>query len=731
VNGESRLCPKCGANIEDDVCPKCGFKTPPRPIELKLSEIVASLVGRRVRVNVQIKGESGPKALPSRVVMTCAKCGAVGVIDYDSLDSDERLAFLSTVVFSKKRDGLSQFLESDGGDCRHVWAFIAEAYMDYSQIYVSDLLDPHVKFDARTYKTHKAHLIIEKAPPVKKATIEGWVSIDPSTKDLTIIADRIRAYEDEATHFQPTPEDREAWAIYFEGRTPEEMRNQVAPDMVGRPRVQKALLLLTHSVAEIPDIYGRIIRGNLRVILIGDTKTCKSLCGKDLTIEHYGLGDYIVGESSSRTGITYTIDSDNHALIWGALPMNDLGLLVIDGMHTILKEEWKETREALENQRVVVSRSVSGEALARTRVLGILNPGRKDQKPMRLYTYPCLAIRDTWIFSDPADVTRWDIFIPFSTEDVPKDEIANAKPSDRPIPDEVFLRHVYWVWSRRPDQIEYTDEAVAEIRRETKNFIGAYVVDDIPIVHLGYRNVITRLSVACAALGHSTDPGHVKIIVRQRHVREAADFLRGVIGDLELVEYKAATEGRLTFEEEEIKQIIADLDETAVRILHLIKIEGKSSKDLASALGLDEKTVKRRYAVLNKHGLVNTRPGVGVELSSRGIIFLKRYLRDMGTKTVPNGGEKGSETVPKSLSIQWRPVCNIVNLSRNEEEAWIIKTVEREESVGDLWLLDRFNYRWGRNLRADDFRALLLDMKLRGLIDYEDGVVNSIQGMDS
>jgi len=52
---------------------------------------------------------------------------------------------------------------------------------------------------------------------------------------------------------------------------------------------------------------------------------------------------------------------------------------------------------------------------------------------------------DTNVFRNPVDITRWDIFVPFRDDDVGGDVIAEARPKERPIPYEIFRKHVFWV----------------------------------------------------------------------------------------------------------------------------------------------------------------------------------------------------------------------------------------------------------------------------------------------
>lgn len=276
------------------------------------------------------------------------------------------------------------------------------------------------------------------------------------------------------------------------------------------------------------------------MLLFGDTKTYKSEGAMDLT-GYYGSGGFVVAESNSRTGITYSIDTENRAIVWGELPNNDLGLTVIDGLHSMFAEEMKELREALENQRIIVRRYVSGEALARTRVIGIFNPNR----PMNQYMYACMAVKDSAAFYDPPDITRWDLFLPFAEDDVPKEEIASRKPRERPLPKKCFKRHIYWAWSRKPEHIQYMEEAKGFIVKASVELMKEYSLSNLPIVHLGIRDVVCRLSVAQACLDHSTDETHTLVIADMKHVEKALDFYEGMLSLLRLKEYKLEEGGAL------------------------------------------------------------------------------------------------------------------------------------------------------------------------------------------
>jgi len=607
----------------------------------RMSKLDAGLVGKRVRINGQVVSEQSQKAVPSSLHIFCSRCREDAIVN---LLKNESLSLLQAVIFKQKKDVLklaeAHLVDNVGSFCDdksgHRIRVEEQGFMDYAVLGVRDLLEEVEKFDRQVYQSRMVHLVGAKVPPSKKVKFEGVVAVDPVSRDLCVLADHIKPLENQVAGFRITDEDRTEWPKWFNSQL--NISTQIAPDMVGREVVQQAYLLLLHSPPDIPDIHGKTIRGCLRILCFGDTKTYKSESAKDLTISHYGLGGFVVAESSSRTGITYSIDTENRAIVWGELPNNDLGLTVIDGLHSMFAEEMKELREALENQRIIVRRYVSGEALARTRVIGIFNPN----KPMNQYIYPCMAVKDSASFYDPPDITRWDLFLPFAKDDVPKEEVASRKPKERPIPEECFKRHVYWAWSRLPKHVSYAERAKDFIVKASVDLMKEYSLSNLPIVHLGIRDMLCRLSVAQACRDHSTDETHTLIRVDIEHVIKALDFYQEMLSQLRLKEYKLEEEGQLEISPSEFERILTDLGKVEMDILKSIKIHSKGSPALAAELDLSDRTIREHYKSLKKHGLITTTAKIGASLTARGVKFLKALT------------SKGYEIVKKNFTVSQR-----------------------------------------------------------------------------
>lgn len=198
----------------------------------------------------------------------------------------------------------------------------------------------------------------------KRIQVEAYVVKNPSTNEIEFISYKIEPLEDEFLAIKITKEDHQTFKKYFSDDKLFSIivENQIAPHIVGRNFAKLSALLTLHSPYKIPDIFNSgLKRGSIRTAWCGDTKTGKSEMGKDITYSHYKIGELIFGETSSRAGLTYTIDTENRAIIWGALPTNDRKFVFIDGIHSIPSEEMEQMREVLEQDTVKVSRSVSGE----------------------------------------------------------------------------------------------------------------------------------------------------------------------------------------------------------------------------------------------------------------------------------------------------------------------------------------------------------------------------------
>lgn len=584
--------------------------------DIDVSGMYADLVGEYVEVTGQVVGEIDKKALPRELFLVCSNCGGAWTIDLRENDD-----VLNAFIFgnkTQKKGALKSYMnkQSECENSSHSPSWDTVNYMDYNIVYVRDTFESIDKFSQSVYKPRVIHIIDDHIPSTKVIKARGKVSVD-NNDNLVIISPYIREAEDEISTFELAPEDKDDFEEYFNDI--DEIKYNIAPNMVKRDNLRIARLLSLHSVIEIPDIEDtRTIRGNVNEMLIGDSKTYKSQSFEDLS-EDYSLGELVMAETSSRTGLLYTIDTEKDALIWGALVTSDKKYLTLDGMHCMDSDEISQFREAISKQKVKVRRMKSGAALARTRISASANP----KNPVGDYPHKCNAIMDTKTFEEPPDVTRYDLFLVLAEGDVSDHEIATRKTSDTNIPDEIFRRHVLWAWNLVPEDIVYTDEAKEKIIEETEYFIDSYRISELPIVHSGAREVITRLSVSWAVMLHSVDDNHERVIVDYDHVDGVTNFYEEILQNLELGVYKDYVEGEKRISDEELVSIVSEVDDVDLEILEVVKYEYKPSREIAEQIGSSPSTVRKRTNNLKVHNLLQTDKRKGEKITPKGVSLFR------------------------------------------------------------------------------------------------------------
>ena len=632
--------------------------------KIKLSDLNASLINNYVSVDCQITGEQIQKAIPENIEIYCETCGRKKI--YNSLENPEPFISdreIKTILQELKNKFMCAcvFAEVKEGEAKPKPYKTAEikSYIDYSVLFVRDLLDRESLIAVKRYESKRVYVINQILPNAKKINIKGKVFIEPKTKNISIICDTIQQLENQVEDFKITEEFKENSKKYF--NSGENIYKQINPDIVGKAReiAKQSLILQLHSPCKIYDITRKkLIRGGLNIIFYGDTKCGKSDIAKDITQKgSMPVGEYTICETGGRTGFLYTIDTDKGSLIWGSLALNDMGLVVFDGLQSMHSEELGEFREAIEGQEIIVRRSISGDALARTRILGSLNPN----KPMINYIYKCQGLQDTYVFSKSPEFTRWDLFIPFSQRDVSGKEIAHRQSEEKPIPEDIFINHIYWVWSRKPEQIIYTESAVKKINDLSEEFIENYSLETLPIVHNGVRDIITRLSVAMACRMHSTDETNEKVIVETEHIEKSTNWYKEVLDMLELAKYKQDTEGKSELTDNDCIAITKELGETEWQILEEIKHEQRTSTQLSATLDKSADTIKEHYKLLKKHNLIETKTGQGISLSIRGVRFVRWGMLSaggLGEKTTPIKNDGGKITHYPTSKKEGHPILN-------------------------------------------------------------------------
>ena len=198
----------------------------------------------------------------------------------------------------------------------------------------------------------------------------------------------------------------------------EKMVGAIAPSIYGYDKEKLAMIfqLFSGVTKHLPD--GSRIRGDLHMLLIGDPGTGKSqMLSYIQNIAPRSV--YTSGKGSSSAGLTAAAvrddfgDGQQWTLEAGALVLADQGIAAIDELDKMRPEDRSAMHEALEQQKISVSKAgINATLKSRCSLLGAANPkyGRFDQ-------FESIGEQ---IDLEPALISRFDLI--FTVTDKPNEE---------------------------------------------------------------------------------------------------------------------------------------------------------------------------------------------------------------------------------------------------------------------------------------------------------------------
>lgn len=286
----------------------------------------------------------------------------------------------------------------------------------------------------------------------------------------------------------------------------------------GRPDLFGAILLTYCSVTEIP-WQGGIIKGWLDTMCIGDTRTGKSQMAQRF-VKAVGMGGYINGENARRTGVIGGVQrfGDSWVVTWGAIPMNDRGLLMIDEASGLEVEDVKDLSSTRSSGAVTLNKIVKGEARARTRLLWFSNP-RSGRNLSDFYWKGFGAFQE--FIPVMEDQARFDLVLSAAREDV---DVLNGIDTEAHIYLTPWQALFSLAWSIPADDIRIAKD-VKLVVRETAKVLNEELGGGSLIVGVAVHEKLLRLSCAFAVACGSYDVTTGFLEVTEKHVRFAKEFL--------------------------------------------------------------------------------------------------------------------------------------------------------------------------------------------------------------
>jgi hypothetical protein len=403
-------------------------------------------------------------------------------------------------------------------------------------------LVPRAELDHTHHKTTEfcsrdCYVISTDIPANKKYTLSGYPHPHPNSQQATFIFDKVvpeKAVSEENINDDEITDKLKIFQV-AEGQTIKDKLNDIYEDLErnvtyvwGRREVMLATDLVYNSVLNF-NFQGQFVkRGWCETLIIGDSGQAKTTTVERL-VSHYKCGEIISGESARRTGLLYSIQQQGSAwtLIWGAMPLNDGGLLVIDEFSGISEDDLSKMSDTRSSGICRVSGVVTGETTARTRLIMISNP--RSGRQLRSETYGVNAVLK--LMGKAEDVRRLDFAVGVASGEVGQD-IINQSILDMPdvkhkYTSELCSLRTLWAWSRQPDQIKFTPEAMKMILSKSID-LGRQFSSKIPLVEPADQRIkLARLATALACCLYSTDDGH-NVIVKPEHVEYIVEYLQHI-----------------------------------------------------------------------------------------------------------------------------------------------------------------------------------------------------------
>lgn len=294
--------------------------------------------------------------------------------------------------------------------------------------------------------------------------------------DIIMNANFIDPVEEDYSDIEITEEDEKLiMGLAKDKDIYNKLTNSIAPSIYGHRKIKEALVLQLMGGVRKTKTDGTIVRGDIHILLVGDPGAGKSALLSFIK----GVAPksrYIAGRSASGAGITATVVKDEFTKGWaleaGAIVLADKGILVLDEMDKMSKEDTSALHEGMEQQTITIAKaSIQATLRAQTTVLAAANP--------KLGRFDPFAPIAKQIDLPPALINRFDLI--FVVRDLP----------DK-IKDERIAHHVLMYQSDQGDDAEIAPQVmrkyISYIKQAVFPKLTKEAIDRIKNFYVGLRN---------------------------------------------------------------------------------------------------------------------------------------------------------------------------------------------------------------------------------------------------
>lgn len=364
----------------------------------------------------------------------------------------------------------------------------------------------------------------------------------------------------------------------------------------GRADLFGAILLTYCSVTEV-EWQGGMLKGWLDTICIGDTRTGKSQMAQRF-IKALKMGNYINGENARRTGVIGGVQQfgNSWVITWGAIPLNDRGLLMIDEASGLTVEDIKDLSSTRSSGAVTLNKIVKGEARARTRLLWFSNP-RSGTNIEDFYWRGFGAFQE--FVPSVEDQARFDLVISAARQDVETVEGIN---DDHTPNTDLWRGLVALAWSIDGAHIQYDSDFRDAVRSTAKTLTEKYGGGPL-VVGVAVHEKLLRMSCAFAVLSGDIYEGTLQL--NRRHLLFAVQFLASTLdkGTFAYGEYVRELQ-RARAKRESNVSFVRALVQTHPAIKAILTAKTFRGFQFQEVLGIERSDAAKMLSELIKKGLI-------------------------------------------------------------------------------------------------------------------------------
>lgn len=267
------------------------------------------------------------------------------------------------------------------------------------------------------------------------------------------------------------------------------------------------------------------LKGYPEGLIVGESRTGKTETARKLQ-QYYGIGNMVAVKGATTAGLlggAEKMPSGGFRIAWGTIPRNNRGIIILDEMSGMHRDVMATLTDMRSSGVATVHKIASGKAPAQTRMLWLSNPRVQmngTSKDIREYPSGVDVILD--LVGSDEDIARFDFCLL-----VVRGERADSpleRPTETVHPAEWYRNLIYWVWTRKPEQILFSYGSPEYLVQKANELNASF---DSRIKFFGNEawKKLARIAVACAGATFSTEDGE-SLVIERSHIDWAAEFMR-------------------------------------------------------------------------------------------------------------------------------------------------------------------------------------------------------------